>query len=60
MRANSCQADSCLLVDSLSSRACFCDYILLITILGAFLEATALQLLPLQPAVVMRFSGIGS
>ncbi len=36
------------------------DYILLITILVAFLEATALQLRPLQPPVVMRFSGIGS
>jgi hypothetical protein len=36
------------------------DYILLITILVAFLEATALQLRPLQPTVVMRFSGIGS
>jgi hypothetical protein len=36
------------------------DYILLITILVAFLEATAQQLRPLQPAVVMRFSGIGS
>ena len=36
------------------------DYILLITILVAFLEATALQLRPYQPPVVMRFSGIGS
>jgi hypothetical protein len=36
------------------------DYILLITILVAFLEATALQLRPFQPPVVMRFSGIGS
>ncbi|MFN9610645.1 MAG: hypothetical protein ACK546_00595, partial [bacterium] len=35
------------------------DYILLITILVAFLEATAQQLRPIQPAVVMRFSGIG-
>ena len=35
------------------------DYILLITILVAFLEATAQQLRPVQPAVVMRFSGIG-
>jgi hypothetical protein len=36
------------------------DYILLITILVAFLEATALQLRPYQPPVVMRFGGIGS
>jgi hypothetical protein len=36
------------------------DYILLITILVAFLEATAQQLQPFQPPVVMRFSGIGS
>ena len=35
------------------------DYILLITILVAFLEATAQQLRPVQPPVVMRFSGIG-
>ena len=35
------------------------DYILLITILVAFLEATAQQLRPFQPPVVMRFSGIG-
>ena len=34
------------------------DYILLITILVAFLEATAQQLTPIQPAVVMRFSGV--
>ena len=34
------------------------DYILLITILVAFLEATAQQLRPLQPPVVMAFSGI--
>jgi hypothetical protein len=34
------------------------DYILLITILVAFLEAAAQQLRPLQPAVVMRFGGI--
>jgi hypothetical protein len=34
------------------------DYILLITILVAFLEATAQQLQPLQPPVVMGFSGI--
>ncbi len=34
------------------------DYILLITILVAFLEATALQLRPLQPPVVMQFGGI--
>ena len=36
------------------------DYILLITILVAFLEATALQLQTYEPPVVMRFSGIGS
>jgi len=34
------------------------DYILLITILVAFLEATAQQLRPLQPAVVMGLAGI--
>lgn len=34
------------------------DYILLITILVAFLEATAQQLEPYKPPVVMRFSGI--
>jgi len=34
------------------------DYILLITILVAFLEATAQQLQPLRPPVVMGFSGI--
>ena len=34
------------------------DYILLITILVAFLEATAQQLRPYQPPVVMGFSGI--
>jgi len=34
------------------------DYILLITILVAFLEATAQQLCPIQPPVVMRFSGV--
>jgi hypothetical protein len=34
------------------------DYILLITILVAFLEATAQQLRPMQPPVVMGFSGI--
>lgn len=34
------------------------DFILLITILVAFLEATAQQLQPLQPPVVMGFSGI--
>ena len=33
------------------------DYILLITILVAFLEATAQQLRPYQPQVVMRFRG---
>jgi hypothetical protein len=35
------------------------DYILLITILVAFLEATAQQLTPFQPPVVMGFRGIG-
>ena len=34
------------------------DYILLITILVAFLEATAQQLRPNQPPVVMGFAGI--
>jgi hypothetical protein len=34
------------------------DYILLITILVAFLEATAQQLTPFQPPVVMGFSGV--
>ncbi|TVS01902.1 MAG: hypothetical protein EA413_13450 [Cyanobium sp. PLM2.Bin73] len=34
------------------------DYILLITILVAFLEATAQQLQPFQPPVVMGLSGI--
>ena len=34
------------------------DYILLITILVAFLEATAQQLTPLQPAVAMGFAGV--
>ena len=34
------------------------DYILLITILVAFLEATAKQLKPIKPPVVMRFAGI--
>ena len=33
------------------------DYILLITILVAFLESTAQQLQPIQPAVVMRLTG---
>ena len=36
------------------------DYILLITILVAFLEAAALQLQPHPPAVVMGFGGIQS
>jgi hypothetical protein len=36
------------------------DYILLITILVAFLEATAQQLRPFQPPVVMRFAGIAN
>ena len=35
-----------------------CGYILLITILVAFLEATAQQLSPYQPPVVMGFSGV--
>ena len=34
------------------------DYILLITILVAFLESTAKQLKPIKPPVVMRFAGI--
>jgi hypothetical protein len=34
------------------------DYVLLITILVAFLEATAQQLRPFQPPVVMSFSGV--
>jgi len=34
------------------------DYILLITILVAFLEATAQQLPPFRPPVVMGFSGV--
>ena len=34
------------------------DYILLITILVAFLEATAQQLPPLQPPVSMGFAGV--
>jgi hypothetical protein len=34
------------------------DYILLITILVAFLEAMAQQLRPYQPPVVMGFSGV--
>jgi len=34
------------------------DYILLVTILVAFLEATAQQLKPIKPPVVMRFGGI--
>ena len=36
------------------------DYILLITVLVAFLEATAQQLQPFQPQVVMGFSGLSS
>ncbi len=36
------------------------DYILLITILVAFLEATAKQLSPFQPSAVVRFSGATS
>jgi hypothetical protein len=36
------------------------DYILLITILVAFLEATAQQLTPIQPPVVMGFQGISN
>ena len=34
------------------------DYILLVTILVAFLEATAQQLKPIQPPVVMALGGI--
>ena len=34
------------------------NYILLITILVAFLEATAQQLRPYPPPVVMGFSGV--
>ena len=34
------------------------DHILLVTILVAFLEATAQQLKPIQPPVVMGFGGI--
>ena len=34
------------------------DYIMLITILVAFLEATAQQLSPIKPSVVMGFSGV--
>ena len=34
------------------------DYILLITILVAFLEATAQQLQPIRPPVVMTLGGI--
>ena len=36
------------------------DYILLITILVAFLEAAAQQLTPFQPPVVMSFSGVSN
>jgi hypothetical protein len=36
------------------------DYILLITILVAFLEATARQLRPYQPPVVMGLGGIST
>jgi hypothetical protein len=35
------------------------DYILLITILVAFLEATAQQLEPFRPGVVMGMRGFG-
>jgi hypothetical protein len=34
------------------------EYILLITILVAFLEATARQIKPVPPALVMGFSGV--
>lgn len=34
------------------------DYVLLITILVAFLEAAAQKLAPMPPAVVMGFSGL--
>jgi hypothetical protein len=36
------------------------EYILLITILVAFLEATAQQLQPMRPSVVMGLSGVTS
>ena len=36
------------------------DYILLITILMAFLEASAQQLKPMKPPVVMGFSGVAA
>jgi hypothetical protein len=36
------------------------DYILLITILVAFLEATAQQLRPITPPLVMSFQGMGA
>jgi hypothetical protein len=47
-----------LLVDKGSVDSELRDYILLITILVAFLEATAQQLNPLKPPVLMSFGGI--
>ncbi len=44
--------------DGMSLDPALRDYILLITILVAFLEAAAQQLFPQPPAVVMGFSGI--
>lgn len=35
-----------------------CDYILLIRILVAFLEATAQQLKPMRPTVLMGLTGV--
>ena len=47
-------------VDSSPLEPGLCDYILLITILVAFLEAAAQQLRPQPPVVVMGFGGIQS
>ena len=52
LRSNTGSADSMALDPALR------DYILLITILVAFLEATAQQLSPLQPPVSMGFVGV--
>ena len=52
LRSNTGSADSMALDPALR------DYILLITILVAFLEATAQQLSPLQPPVSMEFAGV--
>lgn len=49
-----------LLADHVPKDPSLRDYILLITILVAFLEATAQQLSPQPPAVVMGFEGIQS